>query len=50
MNRIGLNADNIKQCENDIRELSKKLILTGLFTHLSVADNSAEKDGNQLFQ
>ena len=36
MNRIGLDADNISQCEKSIRKVANNLILTGLFTHLSL--------------
>ena len=43
MNRIGLNADSIRQCENNIRKVANKLQLTGLFTHLCVADTPSEK-------
>ena len=39
MRRIGLNTDNLDECETCIREYSKRLIITGLFTHLCVADN-----------
>lgn len=38
MRRIGLNADNVDECEKVIRLYSKKLKLDGLFTHLCVAD------------
>lgn len=38
MNRIGLDADDIDDCERIIREYYNKLNLTGLFTHLCVAD------------
>lgn len=37
MRRIGLNADNIDECERVIRKYSD--ILDGLFTHLCVADS-----------
>lgn len=39
MRRIGLNADNPSECERIIRHYSSKLKLTGLFTHLCVADS-----------
>ena len=38
MRRIGLNADNLDECERIIREYTNKLQLDGLFTHLCVAD------------
>lgn len=38
MNRIGIDADDVDSCEKIIREYAKKLQLTGLFTHLCVAD------------
>lgn len=43
MNRIGLDADNISQCEKSIRKVANNLILTGLFTHLCVADTPSEE-------
>lgn len=42
MNRIGLNADNPESCEKTIREFAKHFNLTGLFTHLCVADTPNE--------
>ena len=44
MNRIGLDADNICQCEKSIRKVANNLILTGLFTHLCVADTPSEEE------
>lgn len=38
MNRIGINAENIRECIFFIEEAKKYLDLTGLFTHLCVAD------------
>ena len=38
MNRIGLDANNPKQCESIIRKYASSLNLCGLFTHLCVAD------------
>ncbi len=38
MRRIGLNAENSKDCEKIIREYADKINLDGLFTHLCVAD------------
>ncbi len=38
MNRIGLDAKDIKGCEEAIREAAKSLDLTGIYTHLCVAD------------
>lgn len=43
MNRIGLNADDPNTCEQEIRKIADKLTLTGIFTHLCVAD-TAEKE------
>ena len=42
MNRIGLNADNPECCERAIRKYAGKLNVTGMFTHLCVADSEAE--------
>lgn len=39
MNRIGLNADNLEDCENIIRKYYHRLIINGIFTHLCVADS-----------
>lgn len=39
MNRIGLDGDNPHYCESVIRDYSNKLNLTGIFTHLCVADS-----------
>lgn len=44
MNRIGLNADDISCCENEIRLAAEKLNLTGVFTHLCVADTPDEDE------
>lgn len=38
MNRIGLDADDLSNTEKSIRFVSTKVNLTGLFTHLCVAD------------
>ena len=43
MNRIGLDADNAGACEQVIRKYSIAFQLTGLFTHLCVADTPDEK-------
>lgn len=42
MNRIGLPADEPDSCERVIRHYGNKLDLTGIFTHLSVADGADE--------
>lgn len=42
MNRIGLNADDPEHCERIIRKYADKLNVTGLFTHLCVADSKSE--------
>ena len=44
MNRIGINVDNIIQCEHIIRKYSKKLNINGIFTHLCVADSKDASD------
>ena len=44
MNRIGLCADNLDECERSIRHYSDKLLLNGLFTHLCVADMSDQNE------
>ena len=44
MNRIGLNSDDIIQCEHIIREYSRKLNINGIFTHLCVADSKNASD------
>ena len=44
MNRIGLNAEQLAECEQKIREYAQKLNLIGIFTHLCVADSTAEED------
>ncbi|MCF0120403.1 MAG: alanine racemase, partial [Oscillospiraceae bacterium] len=38
MNRVGLDADDVPFCERTIRKYAKAFELTGLFTHLCVAD------------
>lgn len=38
MNRIGLDGDNAEECERIIRKYAGNLNLTGIFTHLCVAD------------
>lgn len=47
MNRIGLNGDNPTECECIIRKFYKCLNLTGIFTHLCVADT--DNDSNRAF-
>lgn len=42
MRRIGLNIDNIDDCERVIRKYKRNL--TGIFTHLCVADNPEQTD------
>lgn len=44
MNRIGLDADDSIACERVIRTYCRKLIITGIFTHLCVADSDEEDD------
>ena len=50
MNRIGLDADNVEECEQEIRRVAEKLQLTGLFTHLCVADTPSEDGFTSLQQ
>ena len=42
MNRIGLDAEHPEECERLIRLYAKDFELTGLFTHLCVADTDTE--------
>ena len=44
MKRIGINADMPRECEQIIREYSKKFNLLGIFTHLCVADIDSYED------
>lgn len=44
MNRIGIDADKPEECEKIIRKYSNKLVLTGIFTHLCVADTESEDE------
>lgn len=44
MNRIGLDGKRAEYCAKVIRDYSDKLKITGLFTHLCVADSAAETD------
>ena len=50
MNRIGLDADEVESCEEEIRRVAEKLQLTGLFTHLCVADTPSEDGFTSLQQ
>lgn len=50
MNRIGLDADKIGECEKEIRRVAEKLQFTGLFTHLCVADTPSEDGFTSLQQ
>lgn len=43
MNRIGLNGEDKSYCERIIKEYYDKLHLTGIFTHLCVADTDTEE-------
>ncbi len=43
MNRIGLDADKPELCGEIIRKYAKRFNLTGLFTHLCVADTPSEQ-------
>lgn len=44
MNRIGIDADNLKHCEAILRKYCKKLRINGIFTHLCVADSVSYDD------
>lgn len=44
MNRIGLDGDNLDECESIIRKYTDTLDINGIFTHLCVADSSDEED------
>ena len=44
MNRIGLDADDPAACAEVIRRFGRKFRLTGLFTHLCVADTPGENE------
>lgn len=44
MSRIGLPANDPDACEACIRRYAKRLSLTGIFTHLCVADSNQEED------
>ena len=44
MNRIGLDGKRAEYCAKVIRDYRDKLKITGLFTHLCVADSAAETD------
>lgn len=44
MQRIGLNVDDPKYCEQVIREYGHRLNLNGLFTHLCVADTPEQDE------
>ena len=44
MNRIGLDSDELNECEKTIRHYAEYLNLTGLFTHLCVADSDKPDD------
>lgn len=43
MNRIGLSAKDVEKCEKIIRNYAARLNITGLFTHLCVADTENEE-------
>ena len=44
MNRIGISAISLDNAETAIRDISRKLIVNGIFTHLCVADSNAQAD------
>lgn len=47
MNRIGIDGENLKEAEKEIRRINKVLDLKGIFTHLCVAD--ANDENSNLF-
>lgn len=48
MRRIGLNADHADECERTIRRFCEKLKITGLFTHLCVADTPEQNEFTEM--
>lgn len=44
MNRIGIDGDDIHECERIIRAFKERLNINGLFTHLCVADSLKTTD------
>ncbi len=44
MHRIGLDLDDLENTKNIIENAAKTLNITGMFTHLSVADSSSAED------
>ena len=44
MNRIGIDGDNVLDCERIIRSYNNQLNINGLFTHLCVADSDKKND------
>ena len=44
MNRIGIDGDDAKHCEQVIRNYTEKLRLNGFFTHLCVADTPEQDE------
>lgn len=44
MNRIGIKTEDYEYCEKIIRKYNEKLNVTGLFTHLCVADTDRQDD------
>ena len=44
MHRIGLDADNPDECADIIRIYSKKLSISGIYTHFCVADSAETED------
>ena len=47
MNRIGLDADELEQCETIIRKYAESpLVIDGIFTHLCVADSDSDECRN----
>lgn len=49
MNRIGLDGDNAEECERIIRTYNDSLSLTGIFTHLCVADTDTPECNDFTF-
>jgi len=48
MNRIGLDADDTRECRRIIEKYADKYVLTGIFTHLCVADTPSEKEFTKM--
>ena len=50
MNRIGIDGDDVDDCERIIRSFIDRLNINGLFTHLCVADSDKKSDEEFTYQ